>query len=146
MRVISAKQKCMQYCCSITANCFFVQTVYLHGNLQETNNNIVYVILVFPPSSLKHVRLFVTYHEISFWRVLTMVWCISKNLALGLYPSTPKSRSHPIPRFLPEDGSRASFRNVFKEKHWTMDKVLKQDSSKHEISVNSWSLWGTTPT
>jgi hypothetical protein len=32
--------------------------------------------------------------------------------------------------FLPEDGSRASLRNVFKEKHWTMDKVLKQDSSK----------------
>jgi hypothetical protein len=30
--------------------------------------------------------------------------------------------------FLPEDGSRASFRNVdFKDKHWTMDKILKQD-------------------
>jgi hypothetical protein len=37
----------------------------------------------------------------------------------------------PLPPFLPEDGSRASFRNVvFKEKHWTMGKVLKQDSSK----------------
>jgi hypothetical protein len=38
----------------------------------------------------------------------------------------------PYPPFLPEDGSRASFRNVdFKEiKHWTMDKVQKQDSSK----------------
>jgi hypothetical protein len=35
------------------------------------------------------------------------------------------------PLFLPEDCSRASFRNVdFKEKHWTMDKILKQDPSK----------------
>jgi hypothetical protein len=35
------------------------------------------------------------------------------------------------PPFLPEDGSRASFRNVvFKENHWTTDKVLKQDPSK----------------
>jgi hypothetical protein len=37
----------------------------------------------------------------------------------------------PFPPFLPEDGSRANFRIVvFKEKHWTMDKVLKQYSSK----------------
>jgi hypothetical protein len=32
--------------------------------------------------------------------------------------------------FLPEDRSRASFQNVFKEKTLTMDKVQKQDSSK----------------
>jgi hypothetical protein len=120
-----------------------------------------------------------------FWRVLTMVWCISKNLAFGLYSSSnvfffpftqrfgscrqvyisyylpltkPDVRclyvlllwcegvqclrlalckgSHRVDAitspFLPEDGSRASFRNVvFKGKnHWTMDKVQKQDSSK----------------
>jgi hypothetical protein len=26
--------------------------------------------------------------SISFWKVLTMVWCISKNLTLGIYPSS----------------------------------------------------------
>jgi hypothetical protein len=37
----------------------------------------------------------------------------------------------PLPHlFLPEEGSRASFRNVFKEKDRTMDKILKQNSSK----------------
>jgi hypothetical protein len=37
----------------------------------------------------------------------------------------------PLPLFLPEEGSRDSFQNVvFKEKHWMIDKVLKQDSSK----------------
>jgi hypothetical protein len=37
----------------------------------------------------------------------------------------------PFPPCLPEDGSRVRFRNVFlKKKHWTMDKVQKQDSSK----------------
>jgi hypothetical protein len=88
--------------------------------------------------------------------------CFSRNLALGLYPSStvfslkktfrklalpPSSgkkggrggtysvgsvrKSFPPP-FFPEDGSRTSFRNVvFKEKLWTMDKVLKQDSLKY---------------
>jgi hypothetical protein len=46
----------------------------------------------------------------------------NENHRVGATPSTPP---------LPEDGSTASSRNVvFKEKHWTMDKVLKQDSSK----------------
>jgi hypothetical protein len=34
-------------------------------------------------------------------------------------------------QFLPEEGSRDSFRNVvlLRKKHWTMDAVQKQDSS-----------------
>jgi hypothetical protein len=48
-----------------------------------------------------------------------------------------KEKLPSLPPFLPEDGSRASFRSVvFKEKHWTMDKVQKQDSSKLIPSIH----------
>jgi hypothetical protein len=43
-------------------------------------------------------------------------------LEYGAY-TAPQSRCHPFPPFLPEDGSRASFRNI-------VFKVQKQDSSK----------------
>jgi hypothetical protein len=47
-----------------------------------------------------------------------------------------KEEVPPLPPFLPEDGSTAGFRNVvFKEKHWTMDKVIKQDSSKMHHTI-----------
>jgi hypothetical protein len=76
--------------------------------------------------------------EESCFRTLSIVQCFSLRTTfrkLALLPSSGKKNvegmAHPSPPpSLPEDGSRASFQNAFKEKHWTKDKVLKQDSSK----------------
>jgi hypothetical protein len=51
-------------------------------------------------------------------------------LRLALSKGPQRVGATPSP-FLREDGSRENIRNVvFKEKHWTMDKVLKKESSK----------------
>jgi hypothetical protein len=55
-------------------------------------------------------------------------WTEWLRLALSKWPH--RVWTTPSPLFLPEDGSRTSFRNVvLKEKNWTMEKVQKQDSS-----------------
>jgi hypothetical protein len=77
--------------------------------------------------------------EESFFSTLSIVQCLSLKTTfrkLALLPSSGKEGEGkevpPLSRpFLPENGSRACFRDVvFKEKHWTINKVLKKDSSK----------------
>jgi hypothetical protein len=88
----------------------------------------------------------VMHFEESLFMTLSIVQCFSlktKFRKLALFPSSGKKGEGLAPTlwgrppFLPEDGSRVSFRNVvFEEKHWTMDKVLKRDPSKHIIATH----------
>jgi hypothetical protein len=115
----------------------------VNSNLKSTKRRVKITYFILKGSDDGVMRF-----EKSYFRTLSIVQYFSlktKFRKLALLPSSVSVQwlrlalsrgSHrvgvtPSPHILPEDGSRASFRNVvFKEKHSTMDKVLKEDSSK----------------